>query len=299
MLDKRNYTGSGERVVRIYGDGPNGSAGLEAFQMCRDGKSVIIGVKTFGTTGVSSMAGMFAYCNHDIDVEDLDVRNVTDMDQTFAYCWKFNGSLAKWNVSNVTAMFGMFDHCLEFNGRIEKWDTSNVTTMESMFSYAHKFDRDISKWDVSKVITMQGMFMYAIQFNAPIEKWNTSNVTTMGMMFYNASEFNRPIASWDVSKVTYMAHMFRGALRFTDDISTWNPPIEYYKNAYSEHFYHAVRAKTPYNRLLVRLWFKSYLEHWPQHFGQTMEAAEQLYNSIVHGEGIAEDNVNKVITMRC
>jgi len=90
------------------------------------------------------------------DVSNLDVSEITDMSEMFAYT-TFNGNINNWDdVSKVRNMQGMFKYS-NFNKDISNWDVSLVRDMSYMF-YGCSFVGDVTKWDVDDNVNTEKMF---------------------------------------------------------------------------------------------------------------------------------------------
>lgn len=69
----------------------------------------------------------------EVDLNDIDVSEITDMYGLLSGFDIFNGNISGWDVSKVTDMSGMFYNCEKFNQDISKWNVSKVTDMCFMF----------------------------------------------------------------------------------------------------------------------------------------------------------------------
>ena len=116
----------------------------------------------------------------------IDTSLITDMSALFEDLDIRNIQIDQWDVSNVTNMSSMFYGCREFTGqtKLSKWDTSKVTKMNSMFDSCKNFNGDLSGGDVSKVTNMAYMFLDCNIFEGnSLGKWDVSNVKNMLGMF--------------------------------------------------------------------------------------------------------------------
>ena len=183
----------------------------------------IIGLENWDVSKVTNMEEMFNGCEKfNADLSKWDVSSVEDMNSMFNGCKKFNSDLSNWNVSGVENMACMFSSCESFNADLSKWDVSNVVDMGAMFTGCKKFNSDLSKWDVSNVVDMGAMFNDCVNFNADLSKWNVSNAEHMGAMFSYCENFNADLSNWNISKVTSMGCMFTGCIKFNSDLSKWD-----------------------------------------------------------------------------
>lgn len=75
-----------------------------------------------------------------IDLNDIDVSNITNMSMLFTGRSQFNYiDISDWDVSNVTNMMGMFNGCklLMGIGDISGWNINNVENMQDMFKHCN------------------------------------------------------------------------------------------------------------------------------------------------------------------
>lgn len=95
------------------------------------------------------------------NLNDIDVSEITDMNDLFLGLDPHNIDISEWNVLNVENMYGMFSACVNFNSDLSNWNTSNLIDMKYMFYFCRKFEGNgLEKWNVSKVKYMKDALEY-------------------------------------------------------------------------------------------------------------------------------------------
>lgn len=141
-----------------------------------------------------------------MNLEKLDVSNVTTMESMFAFCNNlFDFEFHNWDTSNVTNMSNMFQSCYElYHLNIMEWNTSKVTDMSEMFRDCISLEFfDAYMWDVSKVTNMSHMFDGCKELShLDAFDWDTSSVTDVSAMFRKCENLDFDAFLWDMSSVT-------------------------------------------------------------------------------------------------
>lgn len=112
--------------------------------------------------------------NDDIDFNDINTSNLTDMEGAFAYKGKLSKiDISAWDVSGVKCMMEMFAGCksLESIGDISDWKIDSLTDITGMFYGCDKLTNtgDLNKWDASGIKLKQNAFSQANESIIP--KW--------------------------------------------------------------------------------------------------------------------------------
>ena len=168
------------------------------------------------TSGVTSLADTFAYCNklESLDISGWDVSNVTDMGSAFTGCSVLtNFDISKWDVSSVTNMAYMFYGCnvLTDMSQLSGWNTASLKTTESMFYNCLNLKKtSMEKWDMADVTDMSQMFMRCESLESiDLSGWDTSSCTNLMNLFSGCKKLKEAnLTGWDTSKVTKMNGMF-------------------------------------------------------------------------------------------
>lgn len=160
--------------------------------------------------------------DQNVNLNWIDVSEITDMKNLFAHLEEFNGDISEWNTSKVTTMTGMFAYCHNFDGNLSKWDVHNVKDMSNMFSVCGFTGEngDINKWDVSNVEKMNSMFSIS-PYHGDLSNWNTRSLKETKFMFRNTPYFNSDISYWNVSNVHESMFMFKDS-NFDQDLADWD-----------------------------------------------------------------------------
>ena len=190
------------------------------------------GLEKWDTKKVSSMIGMFRYCNGiGKDKVDEKTGKITEYFEALK-------PLSKWNVGNVGDMRGMFAVCTYIQNTVglEKWNVSNVTKMDDMFAMCTNLNsiKGLANWNktnsssASELISTSRMFYQCSSLTSldPLSSWNVGKVTDMHDMFNNCGSLTslQPLKDWNVGSVTDMSSMFSSCNGLTslDSLSGWN-----------------------------------------------------------------------------
>ena len=139
------------------------------------------------TTNVTSMLGMFAYCESLQHAPDLYTGKVTTMKQMFSNC-KAMVDAPLYDTALVTDMQQMFENCYKLS-TVPPYDTTSVTTMATMFR------------NDSALIS--------------IPKFNTPNVTNTTSTFYYCTALTT-IPELDMRNVTAASSMLERCGKLTE-----------------------------------------------------------------------------------
>ena len=170
-----------------------------------------------------SLPNTFNGCSSlNVDMNNWDVSNMTNLGATFFNCSSFNGNITSWDVSNVTNFVSMFFNASSFNQPLDSWNMASATETRYMFYNCSSFNQNLNSWNVSNSTTFERMFFGCTNFNGNISSWTPTSALNMSVMFYNCTNFNNNIGGWDVSSVTNMNSMFTNASAFDQDLGSWN-----------------------------------------------------------------------------
>ena len=126
------------------------------------------------------MGYLFSHCSSltDLDVNNFDTKNVTNMDHMFFLCSALSDlDVSSFDTSNVANMSSMFCYCNGLtNLVVNHFDTSNVTDMSYMFnSCSGLTNLDISNFETGKATDMTYMFEHCVSMNTIVAPENKSS----------------------------------------------------------------------------------------------------------------------------
>ena len=154
----------------------------------------ITGLYYLNTSQVTSMKGMFAWCDNlqSVDVSNFNTANVTDMIAMFACCEQLSSlNLSHFSTSNVTQMSNMFVGCHQLTSLdVSSFNTDKVTNMYAMFGDCPKLTSlDLSGFKTTKLTDMSLMFHDCSQLQTIYvgDGWSTTDVTNSSNMFKNCT----------------------------------------------------------------------------------------------------------------
>ena len=163
-----------------------------------------------------------------IDVDNLDTSNVTNMGYMFQMCSSLTKlDVTKFNTSSVTNMGYMFSGCSKLTELdVTNFNTSSVTKMDSMFYSCSKLtELNVTHFDTTSATVMNGMFSDCSSLTElDVTGFNTSSVKLMNAMFAGCSSLTElDVTGFNTSSVTNMLDMFSDCRALTElDVTGFN-----------------------------------------------------------------------------
>ena len=165
----------------------------------------------------------FGYSTN-LNIEDFDIRNVTDMSSMFNSCSSLTSlDLSGWNVSNVTNMGRLFADCSGLASiDLSSWDVANVTSLSNLFYHCDKIKSiNLTGWKTSKVSSMSQAFNYCYKIESlRLNGWDTSMMVNSSFLFSNCESLaSLDISGWNMTKIDRAYNimgMFDGCKVLTD-----------------------------------------------------------------------------------
>ena len=221
----KTYAVAGTYQVKITGSLTGFGIQSSQFSYLTQSNGRLKSVIQWGSTGVTSLSGAFAFANNLTFIPNTLPTTVTNL--SFLFRGKTNWTepltnIASWNLINVTNVSSMFASATNFNLNIDAWNVSNVTNFSTMFASASNFNQPLNSWNTSKATNFSGMFSRASKFNQPLNNWQTGSVINFSNMFDVTPEFNQDISSWNTGSGTNFMKMFWAASKFNSPLNTWN-----------------------------------------------------------------------------
>lgn len=156
---------------------------------------------------------LFEYTYIDkIDVNNLDVSNVTDGSYMFYGCANSTEiDVSKWDTSKIIYFDKMFSNCKAISIlEINDWNMISGHSLADMFAYSGIIDIDLSKWNTSNINNLSNLFFNCTRLKQiDLHTWDTKAVSTCHWLFRSCAslEFIN-IEGWNTSNVHNMDRMF-------------------------------------------------------------------------------------------
>ena len=149
----------------------------------------ITGIENLKTDSVTSMIGMFQYCESltSLDLSGFNTSKVESMEHMFYGCKNLASiDMSNFNTANVTSMASMFYRCQNLLSiDLSGFNTSNVLNMSAMFENCSAVTSlDMSGFNTANVTSTEAMFSGCTGLTVlDISSFNTAQVTEMTRMF--------------------------------------------------------------------------------------------------------------------
>ena len=174
-----------------------------------------IDLSNFDTSEVTSMYGMFSYCNNlqYINFANINTSSVSNMNQMFAGCNSLLSlDLSNFDTSKVKEMSFMFYGCrLLPSIDLSNFRTPNLRKMNSIFSGCYSLKSiDLTSFDTTKVYTLELAFYECLKLTSiNLKNFDVENVNSFSQMFsYCVSLISLDLSNFITYSAERMDEMF-------------------------------------------------------------------------------------------
>ena len=160
------------------------------FQLCNELE--YLDLSNFNTSSVTNMGWMFNECyklKATKGLNNFNMKKVINIKAMFQKCEELEYlEMPRCYIENVTDMEGTFAGCFKLKEIkvLNNFYTSKVTNMRIMFQLCNELEYlDLSNFNTSNVINMEGMFAgcFKLKEIKGLNNFNTSKLATMKIMF--------------------------------------------------------------------------------------------------------------------
>lgn len=184
----------------------------------RDSPSLqqVIGLETVDMSNVTDMQEMFAYCSalRQVNMRDAKINKVTTMRRMMSYCYALQSvDMSNIDTTNLTTAEEIFCYCQELRSiKCDNWDVTSLTTMRYGITYCPKLqDLDLSSWRNWNVTANFESLLDKSGDGSGVVNLSGASITYNNWAIFRDSKFDKIILDYATISCTGNQSWFRNA----------------------------------------------------------------------------------------